>query len=106
MSTGKDPTRPRDRPHHGASQSGEFEGGSRGDLSGRNWEQSKAIGQGDPLAEGSRQGRERCADGAASGAQRDGQLVGPRELLQDKEGTMCSGVRLCLICFTGRAVTP
>jgi hypothetical protein len=28
-------------------------------MSGRNWEQSKAIGQDDPVAEGSRQGRER-----------------------------------------------
>jgi hypothetical protein len=51
-----------------ASQAGEFESGSRGDLSGRNWEQSRAIGQDDPVAEGSRQGRERYK-GQIDGAQ-------------------------------------
>ena len=45
-----------------ASQAGEFEDGTTGDLSGRNGEQSKAIGQDDPVAEGSRQGRERYKD--------------------------------------------
>jgi hypothetical protein len=55
----KSPPSRKTDPTSEASQAGEFEDGSRGDLAGRNWEQSKAIGQDDPVAEGSRQGRER-----------------------------------------------
>jgi hypothetical protein len=45
-----------------AARSGEITGGNRGDLSGRNDDQSRAIGQDNPLDEGSRQGRERYKD--------------------------------------------
>lgn len=39
--------------------SGEFAGGNRGGRSGTNQGQNRAVGQDDPVAEGSRQGRER-----------------------------------------------
>ncbi|WPB55747.1 hypothetical protein [Xylophilus sp. GOD-11R] len=40
-------------------RAGEITGGNRGALSGRDDDQSRAIGQDNPLVEGSRQGRER-----------------------------------------------
>ncbi len=39
--------------------SGEFDGGNRKGQSGINQAQNRAVGQDDPVAEGSRQGRER-----------------------------------------------
>ena len=42
-----------------ADASGEVEAGNRGSRSGINQRQNRAVGQDDPLAEGSRQGRER-----------------------------------------------
>jgi len=45
-----------------AARSGEITGGNRGKLSGRDDDQSRAIGQDDPVEEGSRQGRERYKD--------------------------------------------
>jgi hypothetical protein len=39
--------------------SGEFDGGNRRGQSGINQAQNRAVGQDDPIAEGSRQGRER-----------------------------------------------
>jgi len=46
-------------PTSDAAQAGEMTGGNRGALSGRNDEQNRAVGQDNPLTEGSRQGRER-----------------------------------------------
>lgn len=41
------------------TRDGEITGGNRGALSGRDDDQRQEIGQDDPVAEGSRQGRER-----------------------------------------------
>lgn len=42
-----------------ATRGGEIEGGNRGNLSGRDDDQRQAVGQDNPMTEGSRQGRER-----------------------------------------------
>ena len=41
------------------ARGGEIDGGNRGKLSGRDDDQRQAVGQDNPLNEGSRQGRER-----------------------------------------------
>lgn len=50
----------------------EFTGGGRGDLSGRNEEQNRAAGIDDPVAEGSRQGRQRYKADIGSPTDGDG----------------------------------
>jgi len=45
-----------------STREGQITGGNRGALSGRDDDQRRAIGQDDPLTEGSRQGRERHKD--------------------------------------------
>lgn len=42
-----------------AAQAGEFTDGTRGALAGRDDDQRRAVGQDNPVEEGSRQGRER-----------------------------------------------
>ena len=63
------------QPNPTSAESGrsEFTGGSRGNLSGRNNDQNRAAGIDDPIAEGSRQGRERYKSDIASSTDNDGQ---------------------------------
>ncbi len=53
---------PHEEREPGIADHQEFVGGNRGEASGRNAAQNRAVGMDDPVAEGSRQGRERYKD--------------------------------------------
>jgi len=57
----QEPTKTQD-PTSEAARQGEITGGNRGALSGRDDDQRRAVGQDNPVVEGSRQGRERYKD--------------------------------------------